>query len=461
MNTRDYLLILTVFITALAVRLAYLFLLHASGVPDSTYWVSVQGIRAEVTPAVFAGVVYGVDGLSAALFGLLLKVLPNTVQTLYIVQALLDALTCVLLVRLVLRLEGDTLAAGIVGLGWALYIPAILSTGDVGVAVYLRFSLVLAAYGFVFAFSADEKAFARLYTALGLLGAFLLGFAAPTTRPLLWLWVVAPFVLMLIGRDDNVRYAIRWMIGYGVGIIAVLMGALVFFGTQADALQAVLIGLEPSGVYPDTVQAESAVFVSPAGEGIATAFKRPFVQIAPVSMVGAVGFNPDYLAYVAQTVQFTVYGVVAVFGGAWWAGQIGVRREALALVVLSASAWVAVCVWVGFVPQVGGWMVFGLVAAGFALSGTARALDDLRGYLHPLEVILLVLTVAAWLPFVDGFALPDEVRLGLVALRSVLALLLAWRLVRLWKEAAEVVRQWPGLVWMAGVIAVSVVVFFV
>jgi hypothetical protein len=162
--------------------------------------------------------------------------------------------------------------------------------------------------------------------------------------------------------------------------------------------------------------------------------------------------------------QAGVYGVLSILGMAWWAGQIGVRREALALVVMSGGAWLGLVFLItGDVPHLGAWMPFGMMAAGFALAGTFRAVDDLRGYLHPLEIILGVLALLVWLPvpFADWLSVPQDIALIWLCVRGVLALIIMWRMVRLWKEAAEVVRMWPPLLWVFGVIGVSTAILFV
>ena len=478
---RDVRSLLGLFGLALALRL--IFVLAVSRIQivwdADRFWGHAQAIRAsmcdslpicQAAPGPRIGlreagylVVFSKDGVMPLLQGVVLTVFPNSVTTALVGVALLDALTCVMIATIVLRLGGPLWAAILGGGLMAVYVPGIIGDGSFLQQPLIRFGLVGTVWCYSCAFTSDRHARRWVRAGTGFL--LLVAFASESTRPLLW--IVPAAVIAFTALRPRTR-PIAWMqvhaSGYAAGglFVAALAITLALGHTFAEALTHLALGLSSSGTASGqtTVLSFRDFWPSDAWEYFADSnstqsLMHDFLR-APGTFTKLWAYStyanwryPDFLYFQhfllgsrGQTVEHLAIVVPGFAGLGWLIGQPGPRRliGAIALVTIGAISIIASVISVE-PRRVGALMpLAALGAACFVWSFAHRRVWRRFELAGVAALAALVVTWAASVPDVLSlFPISPYYAHGLLVLArtAATALLAAWVLLD-WR------RHWRG-----------------
>ncbi len=494
---RRLLTLLGVGMIALGLRLVFIFTASGTSIiwDASIYWDGTQAVRSmwcnisficeptveATTPAELASLIFGREGLLPAIMGTLLTVLPNEPDTAYVIQAVMDALLCMMIVQIVLRLYGGWTAALLAGLAFALYVPAITGTGVFLQQPLLRFGLVVGLWGYTLAFTAQDSGHARAYVFIGMIGALLAGYGSITTRPVLWLMVLSPVVIGWFKRRDLVYRAVsQTSLGATAVVVAFALALAVIGGGGGDRGDALLRSFSGLGSGGQAIRAQSTivsfdeVWAPSSWETLAVSETESIIGDAlgqPVLFAQRLGFSvvanfryPDTsfmqafgLGIDGQHSQHTLLMLAGLLGVVYLISQRDARRDAALWMILVGGA-------VGLLPSIVGMeprrvspvLPLLAVGAGFALDKLARTVWARRGFLRWYDVVLVVITAVMWVPGVRlplqpavlGYSILLSVRLGLTAA-------VVWRVLAYWRTDDAIDYRWPGVILTLGLLGVA------
>ena len=446
----------------------------------AAYWAEAQGIRASICHSLLycpagggphAGVghtvdtvVFSKDGVLPLLQAIVLSVFPNTVTTVLVGFAVLDALACVMIAGVVVRLGGPLWAGVLAAAVEAVYVPGIIGDGSVLQQPLIRFGLVATVWSYAHAFTSDHRR--HRFVVVGTVSLAVVGFTSESTRPMLW--IVPTTVIALAASQPATRPVARMqlrasvIVAGGLLLTAVLIATLSSTHTFADALTNLGLGLSTSGTAVGQVTVLSFAHFWPsdawpffvdanATNSLAGDFAR-----APGSFIKLLAYstymnwrNPDYLYF--QDFVLGARGqrlehvslIVPGFGGlAWLLGQMGSRRLVGAVVMLVTVVMSVIAGAVSVEPRrVGALMP--LLVLGSACFAWSLARGRKWGVFELAGASALLFAVATWLSslptVLDLFPLsPGAGHWLLISARIVSAALVCIWVLLDWR------RRWEG-----------------
>jgi hypothetical protein len=363
---------------ALALGLRLIFALAVSRVQlvwdAASYWSQTQQIRATgcyalgycdpgSSPA--GGVAHAVDtvffsknGLLPLLDGVALSVLPNTVTSALVLFAILDALACVMIAVIVLRLGGPLWAAVLAAVLAGVYVPGIIGDGSFLQQPLIRFGLTATAFGYACALTSERHR--RAWVIAGTCALAVVAFSSQTTRPLMWAVAAAVIAIAASSRAtrDIARMQLQASVVLGVLVVAgmVLIAVIWPAHSLADAVTNVGLGLSTSGTATGQVTVLSFPHFWPTDAWPFFADSNTtgtlFGDFAgdPVRFVGRLLYGtyanwryPDLLYFQefglgrgGQVLQHLLLVIPGFAGLAWLIGQSGRRRLVGAVVLVIA-----------------------------------------------------------------------------------------------------------------------------
>jgi hypothetical protein len=369
----------------LALTLRLIFVLSASRIQvvwdAAAYWINAQAIRASACdklpycqaapgPRMSKGhavdvLVFSKDGVMPLLQGLLLTVFPNSVTTALVGFALLDAIACVMIAAIALRL-GAPLWVGVLAGGlMAVYVPGIIGDGSFLQQPLIRFALVGAVWCYACALTSDRSA--RRWVGAGTGFLVLVAFTSESTRPLLWI-VPAAVIALTALRPHTRQIAVLQLrasayVAASLVLAAVAITLTISNHTFAEALTNLGLGLSTSGTasgqttvlsFQDFWPSDAWTFFanSNATQSLMHDFTRApgeFTKLWAYSTYANWRY-PDFLYFQnfglgsgGQTFEHIAILVPGFAGFAWLLGQAGPRRliGAVALVTIAVTSVIA------------------------------------------------------------------------------------------------------------------------
>lgn len=367
---------------ALALGLRLLFSLVVSRIPviwdAAAYWADAQRVRTSMCSTfgycragagAHAGihqtidlVAFSKDGVLPLLQGSLLTLIPNTPTSALVVFAAFDALGCVLISSIALRLGAPRWVAGLGGVIGAVYVPGIIGDGSILQQPLIRVAIVAAVWSYVAALTSDSKR--NAFVVAGTCSCVVLGFASESTRPLMW---VLPLSVIFVARRSAATRSVAGRQFRALAVLAVtLIGAATLIDatfsshTFAAAVSSLMLGLSPSGTAAGQVTVLSFQHFWPSdawtyfrGTNATTSVFNDFVH-APSTFARLWAFSvysnwqyPDFLYFQkfgiglrGQRIEHLAFVLTGVAGLAWLTGQAGPRRLA-GVITLSAATMVS------------------------------------------------------------------------------------------------------------------------
>jgi hypothetical protein len=446
----------------------------------ASYWSETQQIRATIcyslgycdpgaSPA--GGVEHTIDtvffsknGLLPLIDGIALTVLPNSVTTALVGFAILDALACVMIGVVVLRLGGPLPVAVLAAFLAGVYVPGIVGDGSFLQQPLIRFGLTATVCSYSCAFTADRHR--RTFVIAGTCSLVLVAFSSQTTRPLLW--AIAAAVIAIAWLRPSTRDIARMQLRASAIVALLLLAGAVLITVLwpshsfTGALTNIGLGLSTSGTAVGQVTVLSFPHFWPTDawpffeHSNSTGSVFSDVAAAPVDFVSRTAYStyanwryPDLLYFQefglglgGQVVQHLLVVIPGFVGLAWLIGLTGARRQVGAVVLVTVTLISLLAGLVSVEPRRVGALVplLALGAACFVWSitrrrswsrfevvGAAIAIVCVATWLVSLPSLLAILSVSPAL----GHALLVIARIGATAAVG------AW-LLEDWR------RRWPG-----------------
>ena len=423
---------------ALAFGLRLVFALAVSRVQlvwdAAAYWGETQTIRASACgafaycdpgPTPGGGLAHAVDtvlfsknGLLPLIDGAVLSVLPNTVDTALVLFAMLDALACVMIAIIVLRLGGPLWVAVLGAVFAAIYVPGIVGDGSFLQQPLIRFALTAAVCAYACALTTVRHR--RLFVWLGTAALVLVAFSSQTTRPLFWA-VSTAVIVIAASRVETREIASMQLRATAFVAVGLYVGALLvatFWPEHSffEAFTNIGLGLSTGGTAVGQVTVLSFPHFWPTdawpffADANATESLFADVRSAPVNFAAGTAYGmyanwrfPDLLYFqkfglgtTGQIVQHVLLVVTGFAGVAWLLGQAGPRRLVGTTVLVTVALISVLAGMVSVEPRRVGALV-PLLALGTACFVWSVARRRSWGRFELAGAMALVICVVAWL----------------------------------------------------------------
>lgn len=429
-----------------------------------TLSICTPDIRERITFSDVMTFAYSREGVLPIIMGGLLAFLPAEPNTAYIIHALLDALTCLMVVHIAWRLTHRLWVAFLAGLLIATYVPVITNTGTMLQQPLLRFSLtvVIWAYAQIFTTETMSRRTIVIWTGMGTFASVLIGFGSITTRPLIWITFASVIGIAIIYRKHEYMRTLLWsqlaFVGVTFGILALLF-AISNPEDPSDTVSRIAVGLSAQGTAQDQTTVMSFEHFWPPSswqtavdnqtESLFGDIARDPVQFTYWSAYGLFSNYryPDYaylqefgLTLTQQRLQHTLLLIFALVGVAWWLGQRGSYQPMWSLLLMIIAYLSVIYSVISPEPR-----RMSIMAPIWALAA-AISIWQLLKFRHTIrqwrwwEIALPLITLSAWITPISLLAITLPINIAyvlLVLLRTVLLLTSGLILVSKWSTQDE------------------------